>query len=805
MKKLYSFFLMMVLAMGLSVNAQDVTFDFQSNPWELPLGSGSGETAAAGDVNNPIAQDGVVLEFGKGTANQPPRMWTGPQLRFYSGNTLTIRPEDPNMSVRKVVFNCAASSYYGVNTTAGTLEGSEWTGNHTEVTFTGTKTNRWNSVVVTIVEKDGETVSPGVAVTAPAISPRNNTNRKDSVVVTITGDSATTIYYTTNGDEPSDETTLYVAPFTLYESATVKAIAYDESGNPSAVTSVTYTIEKSEADTTGTVTPDTTAAATGLRFVPATAVESGKRYLIVADGNVAKPIANTKNYGYLQVEKANAQEDGSIVVDNDDNAFVFTAVDNSFTIQQKDGRYLNQKGTYDSFNVDTLAVDGSNWVVSFEEGKATITNTSVQKFVQYSTKYSSFGSYAESADDRVLPVLFVEAGEVVVTPDTTGTVTPDTTAAATGLRFVPATAVESGKRYLIVADGNVAKPIANTKNYGYLQVEKANAQEDGSIVVDNDDNAFVFTAVDNSFTIQQKDGRYLNQKGTYDSFNVDTLAVDGSNWVVSFEEGKATITNTSVQKFVQYSTKYSSFGSYAESADDRVLPVLFVEAGEVVVTPDTTTTENPDTVVNVYSNDLAEQGDMIVEEGTLPEGLTYVWGFSARYGAKASAYVGGANYAVETWLKTPVIDLATLSKPTFTFEQCISKFFGNVSEEATLWVREATEASTRLKEGDDWKQIVISYPELNGNWSAFEAQVIDLSEYAGKKVQIGFRYTSTETAAGTWEIKNISVGEATVVDGVQPAVVRPATETVIFDLSGRRVSKAGKGLYIINGKKVLVK
>ena len=633
MKKLYSFFLMMVLAMGLSVNAQDVTFDFQANPWDLPLGSGSGETAAAGDVTDPIAQDGVVLEFGQGTAKQPARMWTGPQLRFYSGNTLTVRPEDPNMSVRKVVFNCQGT-YFGVNTTAGTLEGKEWTGNHTEVTFTGTSTNRWTSVVVTIVEKDGGTVTPGASVTAPAISPRNNTNRKDSVVVTITGDSATTIYYTTNGDEPSDETTLYVAPFTLYESATVKAIAYDEAGNPSAVTSVTYTIEKSEADTTGTVTPDTTAAATGLRFVPATVVESGKRYLIVADGNVAKPI---------------------------------------------------------------------------------------------------------------------------------------------------------------------------TKAYGYLQVEKANEQEDGSIVVDNDDNTFVFTAVDNSYTIQQKDGRYLYQKGTYDSFNVDTLAVDGSNWVVSFEEGKATITNTSVQKFVQYSTTHSSFGSYAESADDRVLPVLFVEAGEVVVTPDTTTTEKPDTVVNVYSNDLAEQGDMIVEEGTLPEGLTYVWGFSARYGAKASAYVGGTNYAVETWLKTPVIDLATLSKPTFTFEQCISKFFGTVSEEATLWVREATEASTRLKEGDDWKQIVISYPELNGNWSAFEAQVIDLSEYAGKKVQIGFRYTSTETAAGTWEIKNISVGEATVVDGVQPAVVRPATETVIFDLSGRRVSKAGKGLYIINGKKVLVK
>ena len=35
--------------------------------------------------------------------------------------------------------------------------------------------------------------------------------------------------------------------------------------------------------------------------------------------------------------------------------------------------------------------------------------------------------------------------------------------------------------------------------------------------------------------------------------------------------------------------------------------------------------------------------------------------------------------------------------------------------------------------------------------------------------------------------------------------VSTANDSVVFDLSGRRVEKAQKGLYILNGKKVLVK
>lgn len=59
---------------------------------------------------------------------------------------------------------------------------------------------------------------------APAIS--GETAFEESTTVTINSDvSVAAIYYTTNGDEPTTSSTHYTGPFTLTESATVKAIA----------------------------------------------------------------------------------------------------------------------------------------------------------------------------------------------------------------------------------------------------------------------------------------------------------------------------------------------------------------------------------------------------------------------------------------------------------------------------------------------------------------------------------------------------------------------------------------------------
>jgi hypothetical protein len=55
----------------------------------------------------------------------------------------------------------------------------------------------------------------------------------------------------------------------------------------------------------------------------------------------------------------------------------------------------------------------------------------------------------------------------------------------------------------------------------------------------------------------------------------------------------------------------------------------------------------------------------------------------------------------------------------------------------------------------------------------------------------------------TGNVKGFSFNE--VVDGIQAVETEKAKNDVIYNLAGQRVSKMQKGLYIVNGKKVLVK
>lgn len=191
-------------------------------------------------------------------------------------------------------------------------------------------------------------------------------------------------------------------------------------------------------------------------------------------------------------------------------------------------------------------------------------------------------------------------------------------------------------------------------------------------------------------------------------------------------------------------------------------------------------------------------GSFTIDDVNLGEGLTYVWKHDTEYKyMKASAY-NKKNIASESWLVSPTINLNGISTATLSFEQCISKYFGTVSEEATLWVKE---------EGGAWQQITITYPEIpdGKNWSAMEKHSdISLDDYAGEKIKIGFKYVSTDAAAGTWEIKNFKVtGVATNINGITE---NAANENApIYNLAGQRVNKTAKGILIQNGKKFMNK
>jgi Concanavalin A-like lectin/glucanases superfamily/Chitobiase/beta-hexosaminidase C-terminal domain/Family of unknown function (DUF6298) len=85
--------------------------------------------------------------------------------------------------------------------------------------------------------------SPTVATVAtPTITP-NGGSFTGSVSVTLqTVTSGALIYYTTEGSTPSQSSNLYKGPMTLTSSATVKAVAFKNGSNPSAIASASFTV-----------------------------------------------------------------------------------------------------------------------------------------------------------------------------------------------------------------------------------------------------------------------------------------------------------------------------------------------------------------------------------------------------------------------------------------------------------------------------------------------------------------------------------------------------------------------------------
>ena len=196
-----------------------------------------------------------------------------------------------------------------------------------------------------------------------------------------------------------------------------------------------------------------------------------------------------------------------------------------------------------------------------------------------------------------------------------------------------------------------------------------------------------------------------------------------------------------------------------------------------------------------YEDLTTGQGSFTLDNVSLDEGLTYVWKWDAtnKY-MKASAYVGGKNKASESHLVSPLINLGSATAPKLYFSQCINKYFADYSTDVKLLI---------VKEDESTDQLTLTAPTIeSGNFSKFKDEEFDLSAYAGKKIKVKFVYTSTSTAAGTWEIKNFKVAADTSVDAVKVDVNANAPA---YNVGGQRVNQGYKGLVIKGGRKLIQK
>ncbi|MBR5677506.1 MAG: chitobiase/beta-hexosaminidase C-terminal domain-containing protein [Paludibacteraceae bacterium] len=222
MRKFFSF-LMAVLFAG-SMMATDVTLV----PGDFTEATSAATSATVSGVTAAISTGSITTD----------------QIRIFKTNTITISVETG--VITKVVFTCAATgaNQYGPGCFAAQTgytyetDGNTgtWTGEASSVSFTAsTNQVRATQIVVT---------TGTVAVAAPVISPTEETFF-DNVDVTLScTTSGADIYYTLDGTDPNDLSNEYDYPFTIYETTTVKAIAYSGT-QKSSITSKTFTkIEK---------------------------------------------------------------------------------------------------------------------------------------------------------------------------------------------------------------------------------------------------------------------------------------------------------------------------------------------------------------------------------------------------------------------------------------------------------------------------------------------------------------------------------------------------------------------------------
>ena len=144
------------------------------------------------------------------------------------------------------------------------------------------------------------------------------------------------------------------------------------------------------------------------------------------------------------------------------------------------------------------------------------------------------------------------------------------------------------------------------------------------------------------------------------------------------------------------------------------------------------------------------KGDFSIENIVMPEGLTAVWTHGSHNTdsyMQATAYVGGTRYATESMLVSPWIDLSDAVAAEFTFDNAYSYTSSPATDFSVL-------VKTDL-EGSEWVSISnINYGTGSFNWAKNVS--VSLNDYLGNKVKVAFKYTSTSSTAGTWEIKNFS-------------------------------------------------
>lgn len=240
------FLLLMTLFFALGFSAKAAYYEFKMS---AIYGTATGSSAGEKDWGN-----GITVNIQKGEGTTAPAINKAGDVRTYANNTITIKSATAKMT--KIAFYISSqgkTQYSEITPSVGSIvkQGAtpdlEWTGNATEVTFTvGAKNQYGSNSSKTAGQFDFTNVyittsDEGVAVLAPTFSVAAGDVALGTEVEINCETEGAKIYYTTDGNAPTDASTLYDGAITIDEDMTIKAIAY-KGADKSSVATASYTV-----------------------------------------------------------------------------------------------------------------------------------------------------------------------------------------------------------------------------------------------------------------------------------------------------------------------------------------------------------------------------------------------------------------------------------------------------------------------------------------------------------------------------------------------------------------------------------
>ena len=269
--------------------------------------------------------------------------------------------------------------------------------------MTNAQASQYNFFLDLFVKTGDAPTPPTPIVATPVFTPAAGTYTETQTVSIACATEDATIYYTTDGTNPTTNSTVYTTPITIDTTTTVKAFAVMDGYEDSAIATAEYVIEDEP-------TPPTPVEGDYVRIGDLSALADGDKVILAsrynATANAYKAIANTLTSGKLgTTDFTSAMSDTDEIIPESiagsEESYYWTVniTANGYTFTNADGQTIS----YNSSTNFNLTGDKTTWNISLgtSEDAAMVPN------------YTGFNIINVDTDSRGFALRVTESASVV--------------------------------------------------------------------------------------------------------------------------------------------------------------------------------------------------------------------------------------------------------------------------------------------------------------------------------------------------------------------------------------------------------